>query len=47
MTGLMVYSIRIATFAIKRQNDKKTGRASASFPLSANHSLLSVKFLLN
>ena len=29
---------------LKRQNDKKTGQVSASFSLSANHSLLSVKF---
>ena len=32
---------------LKRQNDKKSGRVSASFQLSASHSLLSVKFLLN
>ena len=29
---------------LKRQNDKKTGQISASFSLSANHLLLSVKF---
>ena len=32
---------------LKRQNDKKIVQVSASFPLSASHSLLSVKFLLN
>ena len=39
----MVYSKRIAIFAVKRQNDKKTRRVSTSFPLSASHSLFSVK----
>ena len=29
---------------LKRHNDKKTGRVFASFSLSSNHSLLSVKF---
>ena len=43
----MVYSKRIAIFAVKKQNDKKTGQVTASFQLSASHSLLSVKFLLN
>ena len=44
----MVYSKRIAIFAVeKKKNDKKIGWISASFPLSASHSLLSVKFLLN
>ena len=43
----MVYSKRIAIFAVeKKKNDKKIGWISASFPLSASHSLLSVKFLL-
>ena len=32
---------------LKRQNNKKTGRVSTSFQLSASHSFLSVKFLLN
>ena len=45
----MVYSNRLESrfFAVKRQNDKKTGLVSASCPLSASHSLISVKFLLN
>ena len=32
---------------LKRQKNKKTGWVSTSFPLSASHSFLSVKFLLN
>ena len=32
---------------LKRQNNKKTGRVSTSFQLSASNSFLSVKFLLN
>ena len=32
---------------LKRKNDKTTDRVAASFPISARHSLLSVKFLLN
>ena len=43
----MVYSKRIAIFAVNRQNDKKIGWISASFSLPASHSLLSAKFLLN
>ena len=43
----MVYSKVIVIFAVKRQNDKKIGWISASFPLSASRSLLSVTFLLS
>ena len=32
---------------LNRQNDKKIGWVSTSFQLSASHSFLSVKFLLN
>ena len=32
---------------LKGQNDKKTGRVFSSFPVSASHPLLTVKFLLN
>ena len=31
---------------LKNQKDKKTGRVSTLFPLSASHSIFSVKFLL-
>ena len=34
-------------FLLKRQNNKKTALVSTSFQLSASHSFLSVKFLLN
>ena len=42
----MVYSKRVVIFAVKiTQNDKKTGRVSASFPLSASHLLPSCQIL--
>ena len=42
--GLWYIAKKLRYLLLKRQNDKKTGRVSASFSLSANHSLLSVKF---
>ena len=42
----MVYSKEIAIFAAKRIKLHENWSSPASFPLSASHSLLSVKFLL-
>ena len=46
-TGLMVYSKKSRYLLLNRQIDKKIGWISASFPLSASQSLLSVKILLD
>ena len=45
--GLWYIAKELRYLQLKRHTDKKTGRVSALFSLSANHSLLSVKFLLN
>ena len=42
--GLWYIAKELRYLLLKRQNDKKTGQVSASFSLSANHSILSVKF---
>ena len=43
----MVYSKRIKIFAVRKTNDKKTGRVSVSFLFSTRHSLFFVKYLPN
>ena len=43
----MAYSKRNAILAVNKTNRKKTGLVSTSFQLSASHSFLSVKVLLN
>ena len=47
--GLYLWYIVIESqnLILKRQNSKKTALVSTSFQLSASHSFLSVKFLLN
>ena len=44
----MVYIVKESRYLLlKRQNYKQIGQVSASFPLTASHPLLSVKFLFN
>ena len=42
--GLWYIVKELRYLLFKRHNDKKTGQVTASFSLSSNHSLLSVKF---